>query len=366
MEAFSKRYYKAVGKDPQSDVITRVCSSAETGLRLLQGRDEEGLKRNREAVSGLEQIIAEDGSRPMYMINDDHVDFMSDAQLWDRKGREVFGEESPWVKTIKRQQAKGLPRVMSSVGAITEGPDGKGIGTGFLVAPDLLMTNGHVWWDIASKHGGDYSQVLVDFEREYFRSDRGSVRRVRSLAYVGMSSPDPIDLTKKLFTPDIALFVLEPGTTRDEQLIFEVLAGTWRAESEPYVFVIGHPTIKPNNPFAEFLLQTSGCKRLSPGVARLSDADKGQAFHDASTTEGSSGSVLISPSAQSPVVAVGIHYSFDAVPDVEVGQRETNLAQVLPNLLDTVSDAIEEAEPGTLEQILSRHGAVLRVESFPS
>jgi len=360
MESFAERYYSGIEKDSSSEIITRVCDNTEKGLRLLQIRDEEGLKRNPEALSGLEQIISEDGSRPMYMVEDDRVDFLSDSQLWDRAGN------SPWVESIGRAERKGLPRVMSSVGAITGGIGGNGFGTGFLVAPDLLMTNGHVWWKIKSDYGADYSQLVVDFQREYRRERSSSIRQIRSLAYVGMSSPDPEDQTKRLFIPDIALFVLGPDIVGGAQPFFEVLSGKWRTGSEPYVFVIGHPTIKPNNPFAEFLLPTSGCKRLSPGLARVSNPGSGQAYHDASTTDGSSGSVLVSPSANSPNVAVGIHYSFDVVPDAKLGQRETNFAQVLPHVLDTVSDAIEETEPGTLEQILTRYGAKLRPDSFPS
>jgi endonuclease G len=364
LETFASRYYSDVRSKSHSDCIQRICRSVESGLTLLQRRDEVGLLNNAEAVAGLEGIIATDGSRPMYLIKDNQVDFRSDNQLLDRSGATKISGNSLWAQSLQRMDQEGLYRVMGSVGTIRHLNREDAYGTGFLVAPDLLMTNGHVWNKIGEDNGQDYSRIIVDFQHEFQGGGQISIRRLRSLAYLGSRQRDVMNPNKTHYNPDVALFVLEPEAAAGHPEFFRIHSGRWNESPGSFVFVsvIGHPTIEANNPFAEFMKPTSGFKRLSPGTSRLAK-DPTYAYHDASTTGGSSGSVLVSPSASSPMTAVGIHYAFG---DTRTGlDTPTNCAQVLPHILETYSEAVDQTETDSLRQILSRYGAVLCPDSFP-
>jgi hypothetical protein len=355
LKDYAKKYFPGHDK---GQIITGIRDQVKEGLELLHQKDEEALRRKPDAVAGLEVIVKNDGTRPMYLIQNNKVDLESAISL-------VRGANNKyWNSAIRNAHDDcGLAEMISSVGVICGGADGSTqFGTGFLVGPSLLLTNKHVWEAINIAHNGRYHEVSVDFQHEYQGPSASLRRTVESMVFVGLGEPRTYGCI------DLAVLTLEPDTSFS-QIPFQVHAGTWSRAEKGAVFVIGHPQISMRNPYndgqntglrnleMEFLSDTSGFKRLCPGIVPPRAGDHNPLRHDASTAVGCSGGVVMAVGFHYQQMALGIHFGspFD---------NRSNLAHAMTDVLDQVSESHPGAELGTLRQILEDHQANLSLVPY--
>lgn len=183
-------------------------------------------------------------------------------------------------------RAAVAPR-LRSIGRLDRAAGNEHSGTGFLVAPNLVLTNEHVLADLG--YGTHYladGQAVIRFKLEQDADgayESHPIRRVRSVhpsADLALLEIDPIG-------SPVVEFAAEP------------------AQAGESIVVVGFPAAGTGrNPyFVPLLFQNIfGLKRAAPGV--LLQTDLSQLWHDASTLGGNSGSPVFSIASGQ---VVGVH-----------------------------------------------------------
>ncbi|WP_454019557.1 S8 family serine peptidase [Azospirillum sp. Marseille-Q6669] len=229
-----------------------------------------------------------------------------------------------------------IERVLPSVGRIDL--EGEHIGTGFVVAPGVIMTNRHVLEAIAAPVPTRRSparwvllsdDTTVNFSAE---ADEDAWRfRVKDVLFAG---PDPIEDAVNFAHLDLALLEVETANGPDGSLnalpdALPLSMTAKRAIKGRNLFVVGYPA-QPVVPLGDFngtsrgeivekLRQIFGLrygrKYFSPGQVSAgagTDAQDGKAWvlgHDATTLGGNSGSCVIH--FGDPMAVVGLHFAGD-------------------------------------------------------
>lgn len=186
-----------------------------------------------------------------------------------------------------RQKVKDVLYSIGRVDKSTGGP----VGTGFLVAPDLLVTNRHVLAELS--HGTELleeGQAVVRFKQE-------------------LGSRDPRTATAEVFSvagvhPTMDMALLRVATVEPREA---VPLGEQDATEDEAVAAIGYPFDDPTrNPlFTDAIFQGRfGVKRAALGEVMELGADS--LFHDCSTLGGNSGSPIFSLDTAH---VVGVHFS---------------------------------------------------------
>ena len=233
-------------------------------------------------------------ARPVLVIRDNQatIEFLGpDSEVWRSR-----------IETAKPI----LDRVIPAVGRVevTNHPDFNWLGTGWLVADDIIVTNRHVAQEFGRRgangftfragiNGGAMTSRL-DFLEEDQRS-YSLEYSVDSILYIATSSE-----------PDIAfLRLIKPVTGRPLPPPIE-LAET--VTGDEFIATIGYPARDSRVPDQDLVLQIFGDvyekKRLAPGRVINASADEVQ--HDCSTLGGNSGSPAIDLTSGK---AVGLHFS---------------------------------------------------------
>lgn len=195
-----------------------------------------------------------------------------------------------------------LEPLIPAVGRIeVEGnAEGELAGTGWLVAPEIVVTNAHVAQKFAMRFGAGYR-----FRASVLGDGRQSAR-IDFLAEAGSDCADEIAIREILWIapdgqPDIALLGLERAAKAPPIPLAEdsPQAGT-------HVAAVGYPVRDGEYPDPALMdaifqgLYTHKC--LSPGMVRGST---GSVMHDCSTLRGNSGSPVIDMGSG---LAVGLHF----------------------------------------------------------
>ena len=183
------------------------------------------------------------------------------------------------------------------------------VGTGWLVAPDIMITNRHVAGEFATGTDGAFAfrqnagrppvRASVDWRREY---DRPEESRFRIREVLWMEPDDSVD---------VALLRVDPTNEDGEALPphVELMA---RAEVDEagvgsWVAVVGYPAFDSRNDSADQQRIFDGIynhKRLAPGqVTALVGTEL--LHHDATTLGGNSGSLIVDLASGK---AVGLHF----------------------------------------------------------
>lgn len=279
----------------------------------------------------VEQLLEEDG--PSRFNVEDRAALEAIVKLKGRPALRVdggtispadplFGE---WGGTFLMTDK--LPLLTSAVGRIDL--DGEHIGTGFLVAPNLIMTNRHVLEGIAEEVRGNgvsrwefaKGSPTIDF------SDLADAASKADILKVVAAGPNTISNVVNLSHLDLALMEIATPTSAPTPLTLVGKENATASRSE--LFTIGYPArpgtsamIDPKTgQFSQEIANRLGAifnfqygrKYICPGLIEattgtLPDDTNGWVFaHDATTLGGNSGSCVVRLTGEFGVI--GLHFA---------------------------------------------------------
>lgn len=230
--------------------------------------------------------------------------------IWGRpailvQGGDFFPPPDPWQHLAEHRDA--IRTVLRSVGRIeVDGhPRRSWVGTGFVVAPGIVMTNRHVAKEFARPvAGGDWTfepgmSVRIDFAEEIGGAALEHRRRAEFPVTEILALHDEHDL---------ALLRLGEQPDRPAPAPLPLSAGGRGVRKGREVYVVGYPAADPgrNDP-AEMTRIFSGIydvKRLQPGELRAVRSRRHALEHDCSTLGGNSGSCVVDLASHE---VVGLH-----------------------------------------------------------
>ena len=245
-------------------------------------------------VQGLEAIILLEGRPPILIQNGS-----------------FFPPPPEW--TILNNFRPGIEQAFRSVGRIeVDGhPRFEWIGTGFLVAPDVVMTNRHVAEEFSQRDGGtgwsfksgitsriDYVEELGAVAGSEFQltgvigihdTFDMALLRVATQAQAGAAAPTPLPVAST--APEL------PTTPPTPE------------EPGRRVFVVGYPAWDGRRNDPQIMQRLFGnifdVKRLQPGTIMSIRDQQGTFLHDCSTLGGNSGSCVIDLETNQ---VIGLHF----------------------------------------------------------
>ena len=327
-----------VGPDPDREAqFERLVHQGSEGLRMLAAGDGERLGSDESAAEGLEAIIRTDGSRPSFLIREGEIDF----------------ESSPagdWAEPLKAR-ADALRKATACVGRIDA--SGEWQGTGFLVGPDVVLTNRYILQRIASQDTAASWKLNADAAIDFGHECRGcsvNRRKLKQVVFWGAQDIDfnAIDHAKL----DMALIEVEPlpGGGPDPFVIqSEPPAPTFTDLPVVTVGYGGKPRYPgQSQPLLNDLFRRSfGYKRLAPGevITQPNGVPSSTLRDDATTFGGNSGSVVISLTREG--TALGLHY----------GRRRLSPTENWSHRLDLVLGKTNDHGSATLSEVLQKYGA---------
>ncbi len=313
-------------------IADEIANKAKTLLTAIEKGDDSKIS-TRQSQEVLEVVVAMDGSRPSFLVQNNAV------TLPDM--RNTF-----WHQTINSSKEK-LKGALSSIGKISI--NGNGVGTGFLIADNLVVTNRHVLEGISTvDHLGRrtiFPSAEIGFGFEY-RMDPQSIYKFK---------PQPIFFGSHNFNNvpkhdqlDLALIELNPtGIILPAPLGLD-LSEYWAADDQ-FIYVVGYPS-RPSIALTQssllelFFVNQFGFKRLAPGMIQsTSGYPMWTGCHDATTLGGNSGSAVLIINNEDFVA--GLHYGGT------LNGTPINWSHILGRTLDWQ----DEITGVTLEKILDRY-----------
>jgi endonuclease G, mitochondrial len=292
-----------------------------------------------------ESIVLRSG-RPVFTVQNNGADFElrrdADAAVWTERLVAAKGILSTSIPAVGRIDVVGHYRL-------------DWVGTGWLVAEDVIVTNRHVAAEFALQ-GGEGFVFKPGFKGPMDAS-------VDFLQEAGNVAKAPFRLTRVLHIepaggPDLAFFAVERTGTSVARPI--ALAAELPSEI-PQVAVIGYPARDSRVPEADLMTRIFGelydKKRLAPGAVRL--VDEKVVIHDCSTLGGNSGSVVLDLKEG---IAVGLHFSGRfleanyAVRSDIVKKRLDGLRRGVVSVPRAISLELESNEEGRVDDYADRTG----------
>ena len=328
----------------QVDALTL---SGEEAVALLEDGDRTPAP---DRLGALEAIVAFDGSRPSFLLREDRIDF--DTSFADEGWR---AQLDPHLDS--------LTDFAACVGRVENGT--AHVGTAFLIAPTLALTNRHVAQAVADV-GVDppelFGPTFLDFGREdgagRASHDRREVKRVLLVGEREIGS-GPVDHSRL----DLALLEVAPSALPGAAGV-RFLPLSARAGDLPggwLVAAVGYPSdwrayvperlrTEHDAVLRRLLDGDAGTKRFAPGrmVGMVEGEPRWTATHDATTINGNSGSPLAQVRHGTLKVS-GLHYGG------RWGGERTNWVHVLGNC----GGGACVPGPVTLRDALARHGITL-------
>ncbi|CAA2105429.1 hypothetical protein MBUL_03188 [Methylobacterium bullatum] len=323
--------------------------SSQEAVMVLGQREREP---DADELSSLEAIVAFDGTRPSFLVRDGEVDLASSFST------------SQW-KTTLAPRLRELAAFASCVGRVEIG--GSGIGTAFLIAPTLALTNRHVAQGVAdfgTQGIALHPNIFLDFGREHQGRANYDRRQVLQILFAGVDAVvPPIDHGRL----DLAVLEIAPSSLTGEAADRVLALRTDLAEVPADTIIVGvgypgdwrrwtPPALRTEYEamIAKLLAGDIGCKRLAPGACSgMLEPSPGNVLwtvtHDATTINGNSGSPLGLLRGAGRLKAVGLHYGG------QWGGERTNWAHVLA----ACADAPVTPDGPTLRSALAAHGVAL-------
>jgi glutamyl endopeptidase len=219
--------------------------------------------------------------------------------LFVQQGR--FGQPPPEWAVLERFRPQ-IERTIRSVGRI-ELAGGPMLGTGFLVAPDIVMTNRHVAsiFTRRSLDGGWRFKAgmtpLIDYAEEHAEEDVvATPAEFRIIESIGLHQTQDVDLALLRVAAEHD-GPLPDGWTTPEPLS---LAGTAPddIDEERDLYIVGYPArdnlgISAPDALLRIFANVFEVKRLQPGKLMEVSATRPVFAHDCSTLGGNSGSCVV-------------------------------------------------------------------------
>ncbi|HLM68075.1 MAG TPA: serine protease, partial [Longimicrobium sp.] len=278
-------------RDPElaKDMEGRREEAREEARRVGQEMAHEGFAPGVRGPDLAQETIVLRVGRPVLRIaNDDAVLDFSDA------------ESRVWRERLLRARER-LIRGARAVGRVeVEGHELDWIGTGVLVAPDVIATNRHVAEEFGVRGGAGFvfrpatvrngtMAASIDFLEEFGRDESRAVRISKILHIEDASGPD------------LALLQVEGAGAQHVTLARAARKGQ-------QVAVIGYPARDSRIPDVALMDRIFGDvydkKRLAPG--QLTDVDRATLRHDCTTLGGNSGSPVFDLETGE---VVGLHFA---------------------------------------------------------
>jgi hypothetical protein len=273
--------------------------------------------KNPDLGRGLNLTLAATGQRPAYLVVDDEI-------VWESS----LVQANDWEARIRALGEQRLEQVLGSVGLIY-GITKKGAGTGFLIAPDLVLTNRHVlqgfYFQRPNQAWAPRSSSLKIRFGEEFQNARND--RVRDIEGVAFAPPLPIPGvgTPDHSLPDFAVLKLKPNSQGYQPRPLPIVTIP-PAAPEGDVLVVGHPFEdaryndrgEVSKALKLVFADQFEVKQVAPGHYRrvanagvavgggLNERITQRLTHDATTLGGNSGSPLLL--LQDSLPCVGLHY----------------------------------------------------------
>jgi len=264
------------------------------------------------------------------------TEFLTEAIVL-REGRPTLlaRDDSFELPQLKEWKARLLPtkskidRAIRSVGRLEVGFSAAPyVGTAWMIAPGVAVTNRHVAMEFGRKSGREFTiranpigqpfAPRVDFKEEYVAARPFEVSIVRIL-YIADLDDD---------APDLAF--VELSSVDDRALPPPIPLFDGEPESDQVIVAIGYPAEDPRNDADDQARLFGGVydvKRVAPGLVmeRLSGA---LFSHDCTTLGGSSGSAIIDVETGA---ALGLHFAGDYL-DANYAVSSPTLATYLGRL----------------------------------
>lgn len=233
-----------------------------------------------------------------------------------------------------RDASDQIAATVPSVGRVDlTNHDNAWVGTGWVVAPDIVVTNRHVAREFAEANkrggygfkaaaGGRRMQARVDLRREYNCSDESSVQ-VREVLWIEPDGGPDVALLRVATQDDNGLALPEPIPLMTQHEVDRTI--------QSWIAVVGYPARSPYNSLQDQQRIFDGIyevKRLAPGTV-MAVSPGGRLTHDATTLGGNSGSAVVDLLTGK---AVALHYGGtegkrnEAVQAPIVADRLTKLA----------------------------------------
>jgi endonuclease G len=260
------------------------------GLVKGLGNSRPGLESAARKYGSLEKIIRLTGRPSIFVVDGTFVKPV--LNTWDQALNAARGPLEQAIAAVGRVEIQNQP---------------DGVGTAWMIAEDLAVTNAHVARVFAREAGsGKYRfvkianktpRVYVDFCEEY-KVDGHREFEVLEVLYI---APDD--------DPDIAILRLANSSSRRLPPPIPLSNGTTGIGPNVKIAVIGYPhydSAEEPQVRRDIFGDVYGVKRLCPGETMPSDPTDWFFAHDASTLGGCSGSVVLDLAKGT---AVGLHFS---------------------------------------------------------
>ena len=280
--------------DPRlAEELKSVRSRAAETINESAGFEAMGGEGDDDMLTGLETIVLRTG-RPVLAITDNQPQLVfqdTDSEVWkDRliKARDGINHA---IRAVGRIELENNPRF-------------DWVGTGWLVAPDIVVTNRHVASEFARSNGKGFTfrrglmgppmVASIDFLQE-INNKKTDVFEIKDVIHIESDSG-----------PDIAFLRVRARNGR--KLAGHINLSTSAPTAKQQVAVIGYPAKDSRVPEEDLMERIFGKvynkKRLAPG--QLIGLGANEIQHDCSTLGGNSGSVVLGLDSGE---AVGLHFS---------------------------------------------------------
>ncbi|MEU7525986.1 serine protease [Saccharothrix sp. NPDC042600] len=214
-----------------------------------------------------------------------------------------FPTPEPWGQALENQRS-AIEAILSSVGRIEIAghPTHVWLGTGWLAARDVVMTNRHIAVEFARRQGSGWTfapgmRTWVDYNEEFSTQTPEEFQLIDVIGIHG--------------TLDLALLRCEPtGNGAATLPLPPPLPIASQPDIRPGtdVYVVGYPSFdsRSGDPVdvQRILAGIYDVKRLQPGKVRAVFPDRPELLHDCSTMGGNSGSCLVDLSTSQ---VIGLH-----------------------------------------------------------
>jgi len=294
-ERLRLEYEKSIdGNEDHLLLIKFTIENAAKGLSVIVNEGDEGVLSNEEALA-FEAIVIANDTRPSIKVDDVFAKQYSNLKEW---------------KTSFAEFRSQILQMSASVGRIDK--NGVHQGTGFVVAPGLIMTNRHVLQELAVE-----TQPNIWNFKDNLTINFG-VNTYKILPSVAFAGEDRIEGNVDFGRTDIALLRCEVNNRElPDPIVFK------REKSDlmkgRYVYTLGYPG-NPGPGNENFIVLRKlfnyefGVKRVSPGeidaaIGDLPDDNQHTVFeHDCTTLGGNSGSPVIDFD-ETGLGVFGIHFA---------------------------------------------------------